>query len=59
MLHLPRVKTDLAKNPFYSKGSVIFHKLNFYCFKILLICTVAVYSPYLMINLTFPRVYLK
>ena len=29
MLHLPKVRTDLAKNSFYYNGSVIFNKLNF------------------------------
>ena len=29
MLHLPRVRTELAKNSFQYNGSVIFDKLNF------------------------------
>ena len=29
MLHLPRVRTDLAKKYFYFNVSVIFNKLNF------------------------------
>ena len=29
MLHLPRVRTELAKNSFDYNGSVIFNRLNF------------------------------
>ena len=29
MLHLPRIRTYLAKNCFYYNGSVIFNRLNF------------------------------
>ena len=29
MLHLPRIRTYLAKNSFYFNGSVIFNRLNF------------------------------
>ena len=56
MLHLPRVRTDLAKNSFYYNGSVIFNKLNFKCFRILFMFIVTVYIVYIL-RLTFSIVY--
>ena len=50
MLHLPRVRTDSAKNFFSYNGSVIFNRVNFLFFKILFMFTVTVYSPYFKIN---------
>ena len=50
MLHLPRVRTDSAKNSFYYNGSVIFNRQNFLFFKILFMFTATVYSAYFNIN---------